>query len=181
MLPPNGGGPRRQPRLHDADGRVQTLVYIFYKGRWVLPVAGFAVGYLTNWVALKLIFEPARPWRFGCFTVQGLFLKRQYEASVELARASKEHFLAQDALWTEVFSGAWRDRWDALLESVTANHVRRRVNQNVQRRLAVALLLGEDRLRRVLREVCPLPPHSRAIPRPPAAGGLRPPGKGACR
>ena len=49
---------------------VQALVYFFYKGVWVLPVAGFLVGYGTNWVALKLIFEPAHPRRLGCFTLQ---------------------------------------------------------------------------------------------------------------
>lgn len=49
---------------------VQALVYFFYKGAWVLPAAGFLVGYGTNWVALKLIFEPAHPKNFGCFTLQ---------------------------------------------------------------------------------------------------------------
>lgn len=53
-----------------AGRRVQALVYFFYKGVWVLPVAGFLVGYGTNWVALKLIFEPAHPRSLGCFTLQ---------------------------------------------------------------------------------------------------------------
>lgn len=49
---------------------LQAFVYFFYKGKWVLPVAGFLVGYGTNWVALKLIFEPAKPKNLGCFTLQ---------------------------------------------------------------------------------------------------------------
>ena len=146
----NRAQPRRSPQRSWC---LQTIIYIFYKGRWVLPVAGFMVGYATNSVALKLIFQPAKPWRLGCYTVQGLFLKRQHEASVELARASKELFMAQDALWREVFTGAWSERWAALLEGVTDNFVLRRVNENIQRRLAAAMLLGEERLQRILRQV----------------------------
>jgi hypothetical protein len=74
---------------------MQALVYFFYKGKWVLPVAGFGVGYFTNWVALKLIFEPSRPWNLGIYTLQGLFLKRQHEAAGVIAANSMQFFLVQ--------------------------------------------------------------------------------------
>ena len=70
-------------------------MYYFYDATWVLPVAGFAVGYFTNWVALKLIFEPAAPVNLGCYTLQGLFLKRQHEAAKIIAGYSTEVFLVQ--------------------------------------------------------------------------------------
>ena len=63
---------------------MQVLIYVFYKGAWVLPIAGFFVGYATNWVALKLIFHPTNPWNLGCCTVQGLFLRRQEGARAVL-------------------------------------------------------------------------------------------------
>lgn len=39
------------------------------------------VGYITNWLAIKLIFEPVDPVKMGPFVLQGLFLKRQDEVS----------------------------------------------------------------------------------------------------
>ena len=48
---------------------------------WVLPIAGAVIGATTNWLALKMIFEPAEPRKIGRFTVHGLFLKRQPEAA----------------------------------------------------------------------------------------------------
>ena len=51
---------------------LQALIYLFYKGVWVLPVAGFMVGYATNLIALKLIFSPAEPIELGCYTLQVL-------------------------------------------------------------------------------------------------------------
>lgn len=133
---------------------LQTGLYVFYKGSWVLPVAGFIVGYFTNWVALKLIFEPAKPWKCCGFTIQGLFLKRQYEASIELAQTTKALFLNQEELWEEIFHGVWQDRWRALLDAVTEQFVRKQVEKTGQRRIAAAVLLGEERLRRILTQVC---------------------------
>jgi len=50
----------------------------YYRAMWVLPVTGFLVGYLTNWIALKMIFQPVEPVSLlGCYTCHGLFLKRQ--------------------------------------------------------------------------------------------------------
>ena len=42
-----------------------------------LATSGTPLGYLTNLIALKLIFEPIEPTRFGPFVLQGIFLKRQ--------------------------------------------------------------------------------------------------------
>lgn len=62
-------------------GLVQLTVYWFYPVWWVLPLFGAAVGYLTNWIALNIIFRPLEPMKVGPWTVQGLFLKRQPEVA----------------------------------------------------------------------------------------------------
>jgi uncharacterized membrane protein YheB (UPF0754 family) len=68
-----------------AFGLIQMLVWIMYPAYWVLPAAGFFVGYATNWMALHLIFEPREPVKIGPFTLQGVFLKRQQEVSKQFA------------------------------------------------------------------------------------------------
>lgn len=57
------------------------LVWYFHPIWWVLPVGGLIVGYLTNWIAIKIIFEPKQPIKLGPFTIQGMFLKRQNEVA----------------------------------------------------------------------------------------------------
>jgi uncharacterized membrane protein YheB (UPF0754 family) len=66
-------------------GVIQMFVWMFYPAYWVLPAAGFVVGYATNWMALHLIFEPREPRKLGPFTLQGVFIKRQYEVAVKFA------------------------------------------------------------------------------------------------
>ncbi len=67
-------------------GLIQLAVWSFYKAWWVLPVFGGLVGYLTNWIAINLIFRPLNPKKIGKWTVQGLFLKRQSEVAAVWCR-----------------------------------------------------------------------------------------------
>src|SRR5436190_66287 len=53
---------------------------------WLLPILGVVVGYVTNWLALWMIYEPPEPWRFGPFRVHGLFIRRQPEVADVYAR-----------------------------------------------------------------------------------------------
>jgi len=62
-------------------GMLQMLQWVALPIWWTLPVAGFAVGYATNWIALKLVFEPQQPIKVGPFTLHGLFHKRQHEVA----------------------------------------------------------------------------------------------------
>lgn len=66
---------------------------------------GFLVGWITNYLALLLIFKPLRPTRILGRTWQGLFLRRQREVAAEFARLSKEHFLRGELLWGEIQEG----------------------------------------------------------------------------
>jgi uncharacterized membrane protein YheB (UPF0754 family) len=62
-------------------GLVQMIVWVLYPAGWILPFFGFLVGYATNWIAIKLIFQPRVPKKVGPITIQGLFHKRQREVA----------------------------------------------------------------------------------------------------
>lgn len=134
-------------------GIIQAVVYVFYDATWVLPVAGFIVGYATNWIALKMIFEPAHEYNVAGLRVQGLFLKRQSEASIEMSKVMSTAFLRQDTLWNEIFFGKNCDAWDSIVADVTARYVDHHISKNGMRRIASALLLSDDRLAEIQTQV----------------------------
>jgi uncharacterized membrane protein YheB (UPF0754 family) len=41
---------------------------MIFPQNWTLPIGGAVVGFLTNWIALKGIFEPINPVRLGPFS-----------------------------------------------------------------------------------------------------------------
>ncbi|MFQ5583617.1 MAG: hypothetical protein ACE5GL_04205 [Calditrichia bacterium] len=62
-------------------GIFQMGVWYFSQAWWILPLFGVIVGYATNWIALRVIFQPLNPKKIGPWVVQGLFLKRQKEVA----------------------------------------------------------------------------------------------------
>lgn len=72
---------------------------------WTLPVAGSVVGYITNWIAIKLLFEPAEAVEIGPLTVQGLFESRQKEVSEEFG-----HFMEARVLSSPMLLNALTDQ-----------------------------------------------------------------------
>lgn len=74
---------------------------------WTLPVAGALVGYVTNWIAIKLIFEPAEPYElpFTGIEIQGLFESRQVEVSDEFGDFMNQRVLNSTSLLQDLSNG----------------------------------------------------------------------------
>ncbi len=66
-------------------GIIQMIVWVMYPAAWILPAAGLLVGYITNFLAIKLIFRPIDPVNIAGFQLQGLFHKRKLEVSAGIA------------------------------------------------------------------------------------------------
>ena len=91
-------------------GLVQLGVWIVYPQWWILPLFGLLVGYATNWVAIKLIFEPKEPKRVLGLTVQGLFHRRKEEVAGDFSAVVAAHVLTDDALFSQLTSESSRAR-----------------------------------------------------------------------
>lgn len=100
-------------------GCAQMGIWFVYDAGWILPVAGFLVGWFTNYLALKLIFAPLHPRKFLCWTVQGIFLKRQKEVSETFARIICVEILHTKAIWDSIFDGPLSKNFIAMLRAHT--------------------------------------------------------------
>jgi uncharacterized membrane protein YheB (UPF0754 family) len=100
-------------------GLFQMGVWFVYPASWILPVAGFAVGWVTNWMALKVIFQPLEPINICGYMLQGIFLKRQTEVSAVFARVVCVEILHIKAIWTAIFNGRLSKNFYAMLRAHT--------------------------------------------------------------
>jgi uncharacterized membrane protein YheB (UPF0754 family) len=80
----------------------QMVVWAVTPQAWTLPVAGAFVGYITNWIAIKLLFEPADPIPIGPFIMQGLFESRQVEVSNEFGNFLDQRVLQSYSVLNEL-------------------------------------------------------------------------------
>ncbi len=91
-------------------GIFQMIGWTFYKADFQLPLFGLIVGYLTNFIALKMIFRPQLPIRIGRITIQGLFHKRQPEVSRDYAGLIAEEIVTPSNIIEAVLKGPYADR-----------------------------------------------------------------------
>lgn len=99
-------------------GVFQAVGWWFYQGWWLLPLCGFVVGYATNAIALKIIFEPVEPVYICGRRFQGIFLTRQKEVSAVFARLMVQQVMNSKEMWNELLYGAKRE---ALIELLSAH------------------------------------------------------------
>ncbi|MGE4426591.1 MAG: hypothetical protein AB7G37_09090 [Solirubrobacteraceae bacterium] len=93
--------------LHDVGG-----------GWWVLPIGGAIIGYLTNWLALWMIFYPHEPTRVGPFLLHGLFLRRKSEVARIYSSMIAEEVITLRNLGEELLYGPRAHRTRQTIERV---------------------------------------------------------------
>lgn len=111
-------------------GLVTLGVWTVYPVWWVLPAGGLLVGYLTNWIAIKIIFEPQQPINVLGFKFQGMFLKRQKEVSRVYSDIIEAKVINTKNITQIVLNGSGSEQ---LLELIELH-----VNDAIERYVAIA-------------------------------------------
>jgi uncharacterized membrane protein YheB (UPF0754 family) len=94
-----------------AIGCIQALTWALTHSALVMPLFGGFTGWFTDWLALKMIFNPKQPKRFlGLFTWQGLFLKRRKEVAAEYGRLIAREVVTPRNVFEAVLRGPLSDR-----------------------------------------------------------------------
>ena len=83
----------------------------------MLPIAGVIIGYATNYLGIKMIFEPVVPRRLGPFKFHGLFLRRQPEVAEVYARIIADEIVTLSNMGDELLHGPQSDRTRRMIES----------------------------------------------------------------
>ncbi|KAF0682633.1 Aste57867_25270 [Aphanomyces stellatus] len=119
----------------------------------VFPAFGLLVGTLTNWLALKMIFEPVNPRKILCIKLHGLFLRRQQEVAAMYGFMVAKDVLNAHNIIESILKGPASDK---LFELVYAN-----VQQSVNAGTAVAdrivsIGIGKDTLNSIKDDITDL-------------------------
>lgn len=127
-------------------GLPTMVLWYFFQAWWLLPLGGLLVGYATNWIAIKIIFEPKNPIRLGPVTIQGMFLKRQKEVSEVYSAIIEQKLITPKNITHIILHGSGSAQ---LLELIELH-----VNDAIERYVAVAqpyfaLGVGSDNYHRM--------------------------------
>ena len=109
-----------------------------YPEPWLLPLGGFVVGFITNWIAINLIFAPLKPRRFLFWQIQGLFLRRQPEISDVWAKLVAEELITVEKVADAMINGSHGDRTRAIIQK----HLRPLLDNSVIMKLSAQVTVG---------------------------------------
>ncbi|HKG34877.1 MAG TPA: hypothetical protein VKA89_00400 [Solirubrobacterales bacterium] len=108
---------------------------------WVLPLVGVFIGYVTNLLGIKMIFEPVEPRQIGRFLWQGLFLRRQNEVADVYAGVIADDIVTLRNIGEELLDGPRCDRTRRMIEDAMRPAVDRAVGPAIARS-AVRVAVG---------------------------------------
>ena len=69
-----------------------------------IPLIAGLIGWLTNWVAIKMLFHPRKPVNLGLFVLQGVFHKRQAALAKKLAEVVEQNLFSHQDIHDKLTS-----------------------------------------------------------------------------
>lgn len=98
-------------------GLVQLVAWALTKNPWIMPIFGGLTGWLTDWLALKMIFFPRQQKKFfGIVRWQGMFQKRRMEVAHDYGDLIAKEILTVRNVMEAVLTGPKSDRLYAMIQ-----------------------------------------------------------------
>ncbi len=82
------------------------------------PIIGAFIGYLTNYVAIKLLFRPHRPISILGFTIQGLIPKRREEIARSIAHTIERELISSKDIASVLDAVNWKEDVEKAVEGL---------------------------------------------------------------
>ncbi len=96
--------------------------------RFILLVTiGGLIGYLTNRVAIKMLFRPVNPVKILFFTIQGVFPKRKDKIAVSLAETIENELLSKEVIMDTVLSEEKVANYKSLIKETLADKIEEKI------------------------------------------------------
>ncbi|MCX8019531.1 MAG: DUF445 family protein [Chitinophagaceae bacterium] len=113
-----------------------------------IPFISAIIGWLTNWIAIKMLFHPKNPVNILGLTFQGIFPKRQKQFAEHLGKVVSSEFLSYDDIEKKISNP------DNLRKIMPI--IERHVDDFLQNRIAeelpfLSLFIGENTMGRIKR------------------------------
>jgi len=110
---------------------------------WILfiPVISAFIGWLTNWVAIKMLFHPKEPKKILGVTFHGLFPKRQNIFAERLGKLVSNELISFSVIEQKVTNPQNLDKMMPLLEGHIDDFLREKLKDKMP---MISMFLGES-------------------------------------
>ena len=108
---------------------------------FITPILCAFIGWLTNYLAVKMLFHPREPKKFLFFTLQGIFPKRKKTLAHNLGDMIERELISHQDINNIVQDEAFKDKF----KTIANNYIDRIIEEKVLKRFSMlAMLLNES-------------------------------------
>ena len=94
---------------------------------WLTPFVGAFIGWLTNFIAIKMLFRPREPWHILGFSLQGVMPKRQHDLALKIGEVVEQELLNPQDLLEALDGEELKAHLAAVIESRVDRFLRERL------------------------------------------------------
>ena len=95
----------------------------------VMVLISGAIGWITNWVAIKMLFRPHREINFGLFKIQGLIPKRKAEIGTGIANIIQNELISVKDVISNIDREEFSKRLNKLIDDVLDKNLKKKVKE----------------------------------------------------
>lgn len=88
-----------------------------------------AIGWITNWVAIKMLFRPHKEINFGLFKIQGLIPKRRAEIGTGIANIIQNELISVKDVISNIDREEFSKRLNSLIDDVLDKNLKKKVKE----------------------------------------------------
>ncbi len=93
----------------------------------LIPLISAFIGWLTNWVAVKMLFHPKKPINLGFMVLQGLFHRRQKDIAKKLGHTIEKKLLSHSDIHDVIRSKGFLEKINPIIETYINEFVSERL------------------------------------------------------
>ena len=95
----------------------------------VMVLISGAIGWITNWVAIKMLFRPHKEINFGLFKIQGLIPKRKAEIGTGIASIIQNELISVKDVISNIDREEFSKRLNSLIDDVLDNNLKKKMKE----------------------------------------------------
>ena len=95
----------------------------------VMVLISGAIGWITNWVAIKMLFRPHKEINLGLFKIQGLIPKRKAEIGSGIANIIQNELISVKDVISNIDREEFSKRLNSLIDDVLDKNLKKKVKE----------------------------------------------------
>ena len=107
---------------------------------------GAGIGWVTNYVAIKMLFRPYKEINFGLFKIQGLLPKRKHEIGESIAEIIQSELVSLKDIVSSMDKDKLEEKMSEAIDKILEEKLQREITKNFP---MIAMFLSSDMLDKI--------------------------------